>query len=204
MQPVVTSNLSNLAAQVEVERALVQAGVAVDNGLGLSGGDDTQTVISNSDEKMTVYSTTDGEPHLILKIDARRVLSKRLRDGRYAFWIPEMGGEAPKRIRGDVRCYLDPEFDESAISGMNAEWVNSIGLAGRVCNMGDPSKNIQRFKSAYDRDVHARTKHRVEWATIQEARERARQEKSDRDAREMREAMLALAGARAQDEKKPK
>jgi len=192
----VSSNLSSLAKQVEVERALVAAGIAVDNGVGLDGKEDTQTVSSNSDEHVIVYSTQDGEPHEILKLDARRALTKRLPNGKNAFWIPEMGGEAPPRTKGSVRCYLDPNFDESDnYYGTTRAWIDGIGLRGRTCNMMAPDKNNQMFTSDYDRDEHMAKKHRREWATIQAARERERTARYDRENRESREAMMALAQA---------
>ena len=198
----VTSDLTKLTAQVQVERALVEAGIAVDSGIPL-GGDDVQTITANSDEYVTIYGVNDGEPRRVLKIDARRLLSKRLRDGRYAFWIPEMGGAAPLRIRGEVRCYLDPDFSEGHGSlQLDRDWIDSIGLTGRVCNMMAPDKGIHVFATAFDRDDHARTKHRREYATIQAAIAARRAEFAEADIRQdredrraEREALLALAAS---------
>lgn len=189
----VDSNLSKLAGQIEVERALVAAGIAIDSGVGLEGKEDTQTVSSNSDEHTVVYSTQDGEPHEILKIDARRVLTKRV-NGRPAFWIPELGGEPPRRNVGEVRCYLDPEFDEKEqYDAIDREWIDKQGLRGRTCNMMAPDKNNQKFGSAFDRDDHMAKKHRREWATIQNALQRQRQDRYDREAQDTRKAMMTMA-----------
>lgn len=197
MAEAVASNLSGLVRQVEVERALVAAGIAVDNGLGLNGGEDVQTVSSNSDEYVTIYGTLDGEPRRILRIDARRLLTKRLTNGKPAFWIPEMGGEPPYRMgRGEIRCYLDPEFDESdQYDAIDRAWIDSIGLRGRTCNMMAPDKNNQRFISVFDRDDHMAKKHRREWATIQARLTRQREEAKNSADRETREAMMAMARA---------
>lgn len=192
----VSSNLTALAQQVEVEKALVAAGIAVDSHVGLDGKEDTQTISSNSDEYVTVYSTVDGEPHQILRLDARRALIKRVPGTRQpAFWIPEQGGEAPHRIsRGDIKCYLDPEFDESEqFDGVNREWIDSIGLRGRTCNMMDTSKNNQRFTSQFERNQHMQRKHPKEWATIQEEKTRQRDQRRYTEDRGTREAMLELA-----------
>ncbi len=190
----IQSNLSGLAAQVAVEQALVASGIAVDAGLGLDGKDNTQTVSSNSDEHVIVYSTLDGEPHEILRLDARRALTKRLANGRPAFWIPEMGGPAPARTSGSIPCYLDPDFDESdRPDHINREWIDSIGLRGRFCNGSAPDKNNAHFVSDYDRDAHMAMKHRREWATINTALGRQREAMYRAGDKDMREAMMALA-----------
>ena len=197
----VTSDLSRLTAEVEIERALVSAGIAVDSGLAL-GESDLQLLTSNTDEMVTIYSTRDGEPRRILRIDARRTLSQRGANGKPDFWIPEMGGSAPVRIRGAVQCFLDPAFDELAgPSKKDRVWVDSIGLAGRTCNMMNPDKGIPKFLSVFDRDEHMKHIHRREKQTIDAAIVLERQTRLDDDAREAREqqreataAMLAMAG----------
>lgn len=185
------SNLKDLGRQIEVERA-------IDPGFSMEDGDTAPTLTSNSREYITIYSTADGEPHEVLSIDARRILMKRFPDGRYAFWHPNMGGAPPTRVRGSVQCYLSPDFDETdGPAGFDRKWIDSIGLAGRVCNMNAPDKGIPKFLSSYNRDEHARTKHRLEYQTIKEAQQARRQAQYDADARQQREAMIRLAEAAA-------
>jgi len=173
---------------------------AIDSGVALQK-DEEQRLISNTDEKVTIFSTQNGEPRQILKIDAKRVLNKRLSDGRPAFWMDGMPGKPPVYTMGTISCYLDPEFDESdGPAGFDRAWLDKIGLSGRTCNMMAPDKHNQKFRSVFDRDDHAAKKHRNEWKIIQDAIEKnrlateAEERRLDREAQKAQSAaMLALA-----------
>lgn len=183
-----TASASTIAFDAAIETAL--------------GGDkDSATkVSSNTDEYVTVYSTVTGEAKSILKIDARRVLRKTLPGSAApAHWMPGMPGEQPKRIGvGAFKCYLHPDFDEKdGPARMDRAWVDSVGLAGVTCNMGNPANhNRADFPSAIVRDRHMQRRHRDEWEVIKQSRELALQQ-ADRDERRAdREAIVALAGGR--------
>lgn len=183
---------------------------AVDSGVALQK-DEEQRLISNTDEKVTIFSTQNGEPRQILKIDAKRVLNKRLSDGRPAFWMEGMPGKPPVYAKGTIACYLDPNFDESdGPAGFDRAWLDKIGLEGRTCNMMAPDKNNQKFRSVFDRDDHAAKKHRNEWKIIQDAIEKKRlateaeERRLDREAQQAQAAaMLALAGVRQEPKAEP-
>src|SRR5690554_5423069 len=103
------SEVEGIARRAAVSNALrIDAGVPLDEAEG-----DAQGLTSNTDAKVTVYSTIDGEPREILRIDAERVLGKRRSDGTPAFWMPGLPGDRPPYFQGFIKCMLHPEFDES-------------------------------------------------------------------------------------------
>lgn len=183
---------------------------ALDTGLEMGEGDETK-VSSNTDRRVTVFSTIDGEPRDILRIDAERVLAKRLPDGKAAFWFPGLPGTAPTYVKGEIKCFLSPDFDElDGPAGFDRTWLDSIGLRGRTCNMMAPDKGNQKFRTLYDRDDHAQKKHRNEWRVIQAALTKQREDRYEAERRAEREtqrvsaeAMLALAGRAVSAEVSP-
>lgn len=176
----------------------------LDGVLGADAGTKRE-MTSNTDEKVTVYSTLTGEEKQILKIDARRVLAKRFPDGRYMHWMPGMPGERPKAHKGSVKCYLHPEFDETdGVAGFDRAWLDSIGLAGRHCNDGNPSnRNRDDFTSELERDEHVRLRHPRTWRVVENARVAAERRREAEERRADREAMLALATPKATEAAKP-
>ena len=197
------SDIETLAAKVAVKQAIAST-------VALAEGDE-QTITSNTDAKITVYSTITGEPKQILRIDAERVVGKRIPGtNRMAHWIPGMPGDAPVYKKGTVSCILHPDFDEKdGPAGFDRAWVESIGVITK-CNDANPDKPARAdFKSVYDRDEHARTKHRRELQTIQNAltskrdREYQEERRLDRElAMKQADAMLALAGQNAEQKAK--
>ena len=191
----VTSTTKDFAVDAAVEKL----GVSIDTGITHDGSDIPARVSTDADRKVTLYSTTTGEPHEILLNDAPRVLRKRRRDGSRAFWAEEMPGERPLRVVGTVQCMLHPDFDETdGAAGFDRKFIDDIGLAGRTCNMMAPDKaNRGDFKSVYERDDHMAKKHRREWRTIEAAQEQADAARDRAERRETTDAMLALAGRAA-------
>lgn len=186
------------------QRASIRSALGADTGVELMEQGEVQQITSNTDVKVTVYSTTDGEPRQILRIDAERVLMKRRSDGRPAFWMEGMPGSAPNYLKGELKCLLDPEFDEKdGVSGFDRAFIDSLGLTGRTCNMMAPEKNNARFKSVFDRDDHMAKKHRRENSIIKDGLARIERQKAEDKADRATEAMLALA-SRAAPEPAPK
>lgn len=185
--------VTDLVRGAEISQALGQ----VPSGLSLGEGDTGLVTTANTDAKVTVYSMLDGEPRPILRIDAQRVLSKRLTNGQPAFWMPGMAGAAPEYKRGKVMCYMHPDFDEKdGPAEADRAWLDDIGLQGRTCNMADPSKpNKADFRSIYDRDSHMRAKHKDEWRIIEAAKERRQRAIEAEERRLDREAMRGMAQA---------
>ena len=188
------NQIADLGRQIDIEKA-------IDPGFSMEP-DETQRITSNTDEVVTIYPTSGvdvGRPRQILKNDARRVLLKRLPNGQPAFWMEGMSGSKPSAFNGTISCYMHPEFDETdGPAGFDRKWVDSIGLAGRSCNMSDTSKNNKAdFKSPFERDEHVRTKHRREWAIIQSSIEAKRRQDELDERRADRQAMQALAGGAA-------
>ncbi len=169
----------------------------VTTGIDLDGDDTPAQISSNSDEMVTLYSMIDGEPRPILNLDVPRVLRKVLPDGTPAFWHPDMPGSAPEYTRGQIKCMLHPDFDESeGPAQFDRHFIDGIGLTGRTCNLMAPDKsNVSVFKSVFDRDDHMAKKHRREWATIQDALQTASTQRYREEDRQTRQAMLSLAAS---------
>lgn len=171
----------------------------LDAGLGLDGGDDVQKLQSNSDAYMTLVDMETGMPRPVLRLDYKRVLAKLGPDGKPLFWMEGMGGpQPPAPLAKPFNCFLDPEFDELAGAlEIDRSYIDKIGLKGRTCNLRAPDKHNATFTSVWDRDEHGRKKHPREWRTLQEALARDTYEREREEAREMRQAMLAMAGGTA-------
>ena len=185
----------------DIARAAAVAS-AVGSGVALGEGEE-ERLTANTDDKITIYSMMDGSPREVAKIDAQRVLMKKLPGGGPAFWAPGLPGSAPEYTKGALKCYLDPEFDETAgPAGVDREWIDAIGLAGRTCNMMAPDKHNQKFSSVYQREEHMAKKHRNEWKTIQGAIETKRREDEATERRLYNEAILALAQSTAKPKEK--
>ncbi|MEE8457513.1 MAG: hypothetical protein V3S28_05645, partial [Acidimicrobiia bacterium] len=169
----------------------------VTTGLDLGTDDAPAQISSNSDEMVTLYSMIDGEPRSILNLDVPRVLRKVLPNGSPAFWHPDMPGAAPEYTKGQIKCMLHPDFDESeGPAQFDRQFIDGIGLTGRTCNLMAPDKaNVADFHSVFDRDDHMAKKHRREWATIQDALQTASTQRYRNEDRQTREAMLALAAS---------
>ncbi len=183
--------VTEFARNAEIDQALRS------QALTLGEGDAPISVSAHTGAKVRVYSMIDGEPRDILAIDAQRVMRKRLPDGRPAFWMEGMAGEAPPYRKGIIKCFLHPEFDEKGgPAGFDRTWLDSIGLFGRSCNMSDITKpNKADFRSIFDRDAHMRRAHPTEMRIITEAKETARVAREAEERRLDREAMLTLARA---------
>ena len=164
---------------------------ALDPGFALGEGE-AFSVTSNSDETVTVYSMIDGTSREVLKIDARRVLQKTI-GGKPAFWIEGMPGKPPKTTDGTIPCFMHPNFEDKVL-GVDRKWVDSLGLAGRTCNMMQPDRPSRAdFKSVFDRDDHMLHRHRREWDVIQRALATRETESNKANDTAFREALMALA-----------
>ena len=187
---------SDIARDAAIDRVGQTIGTGLD--LGPDDVDATLTVLS-SDKMVPVYSMLTGERKEVRQVDLRRVLQKMLPNGQPAHWAEGMPGEAPEYVRGEVKCMMHPDFDETdGSAGFDRDYIDHIGLTGRTCNMMAPDKNnVDNFRSIYERDRHMEKKHRVEWATIEDALEKDRLTVEKEERRQDREAMLALAGTAA-------
>ena len=175
-----------VTSDIARDAAIDRLGQTIDTTIQHDPDDTPARLSSNADQYVTVYSTLNGEPKQILKIDRRRVLGKTLPNGEYAHWAEGMPGDAPEYIKGTVMCMLHPDFDEGdGPAGFGRDYIDHIGLDGRTCNMMSPDKNnVDSFKSVYDRDDHMLKKHPREWRTVEAALGK------DRDAAELRERQL--------------
>jgi len=183
--------------------AMEAAVTAVENELGIGGqpeAEDHQYLTSNTNQYVTVLSMIDGEPRPILKNDFSRVIRKRLEDGRPAFWVEGMPYEAPEYKRGNLMCFLHPDFDETdGPWGIDRKFLeDEVGLVGYTCNMQNTKNNNRAdFKNVLMRTAHERSKHRAEYEATVDALERI-QATADRAAqRDQMAAILELVKGNA-------
>ncbi len=130
-----------------------------------------------------LVSMITGEPREVLRIDAPRVMRKRIPGTKDpAFWMEGLPGTPPAYKSGELMCLLHPDHP-------NREWIDSVGLAGRTCNMMDTTKyNRADFQSTYDMEAHMRRAHQREFSIYNDAL--ARQERAEE--KEWRQAQLGL------------
>lgn len=169
----------------------IKQGMELDEQLG-----DNVSMTTSTDRTVTVISMIDGEPRTILANDFERAMLKRLPDGRPSFWIEGMPGDPPPTpTAGVLRCFLYPEYEDDQNRGFDRAFVDSIGLAGRTCNMGNTAANNRAdFKTTFQRDAHERGRHRDERATLDAALAERERLTEREERRQDRAAMLALSG----------
>lgn len=173
---------------------IIKGGLALEEG---PQGDEV-TMTTTTDRVVTVYSMIDGAPRSILANDFERVMLKRLPDGRPAFWVEGMPGDPPPAVtQGTLKCFLYPEYEDEG-RGFDRAFVDSLGLAGRTCNMNNAmAKNRADFTTEFQREAHERSKHRDEHAVLEQGLARRERERERFDVEQTRAAMLALAGGNA-------
>jgi hypothetical protein len=127
-------------------------------------------------DRVTVYSTVDGRPSVVLVSMLAKTLMKTLPGGAKAFSL-----DAPEEAYagGSTRCLLHPEHEE------RATWDEpAIGLAGITCGKGN-------LRSQFDLRLHMEHRHKIEWGVIQERRERLEKERREERELALQEAMIA-------------
>ena len=108
--------------------------------------------ISPRRRRVTLYSTTDGEPIPVPEYMVRAALGATGPDGSPRFVSKQEN--APEYRLGEIKCFLHPESPERPI-------LKEIGLAGTSCNSG-------HLASAHSKRLHAQSRHKHEWAALQE------------------------------------
>jgi hypothetical protein len=189
----------SILKQVTAKRALEHS-LAFDSSLGPDGEplDTSHITTLTGDSKVVVYFVPNGERREILRNDAVRALMKMQPNGEPYFWMEGMVGERPVRLVGSIRCWLHPEFSfEDSEFAVDRAWLESIGMRGRFCNrMAPEKKNRADFDTMFERNEHARIKHRREFESIMAAIARREVEQDRADRTEATSAILTLAGGR--------
>lgn len=90
-----------------------------------------------------IYATLDGEPLIVTRKRARKLLERTLPDGRFMFVAD--AAKAPAYQKGAVKCFLHKESEERAL-------MDSLGLAGKLCPAG-------QLANAYAKYIHESGKH---------------------------------------------
>lgn len=90
-----------------------------------------------------IYATLDGEPLVVTRKRARKLLERNLPDGTFMFTADSK--KAPVYKKGDVKCFLHRESPER-------ELMNSLGLAGKFCPAG-------QLANSYAKYIHESGKH---------------------------------------------
>jgi len=98
-----------------------------------------------------IYATLDGEPIVVTRKRARKLLERKLPDRRFMF-VADIN-KAPRYQKGDVKCFLHKDSPDR-------ELMNSLGLQGKVCLAG-------QLANAYAKYIHETGKHVKTWDIYQ-------------------------------------
>lgn len=90
-----------------------------------------------------IYAVLDGEPLVVTRKRARKLLERKLPDGRFMFTADIK--KAPAYRKGDVKCFLHKDSDER-------ELMDRLGLLGKFCPAG-------QLANAYAKYIHESGKH---------------------------------------------
>lgn len=120
-------------------------------------------------DRVTVYSTIDGEPRHILIYMLAKVIRKKRADGKPAFSV----SQTIPYMEGSMPCMLHESYPDRAL------W-DSIGLRYRTCSMDG-------IATGMDQQLHMEHRHQQEWKTIVRYREELEKE----EERDFRRALLA-------------
>lgn len=197
---------ARMAMAREVRRAKLEARRAAmdkerDSGDGMSTMTHFEPLLSRSEwaddmgdaplmagdaQHVVLFSTEDGTPS---RVRAEQLVSKLMPDRQGRAWFSEKPinpewqyrmdpiSKMPVKLR-EVRykCMLHPDNPDRS-------WLESIGLAGITCT-------ADNIPSEFQRQQHMRKKHQIEWATIESAQAR-RREDEDRARQERLLEMMA-------------
>jgi hypothetical protein len=131
-----------------------------------------------------IYAMLDGEPLVVTRKRARKLLERKLPDGRFMFTADIK--KAPTYKKGDVKCFLHRDSPER-------ELMDSLGLQGKFCPAG-------QLANAYAKYIHESGKHVKTWDIwqkhVSDQKERQAVERQDRQfeaTMEQNAAILELA-----------
>lgn len=94
-----------------------------------------------------IYATLDGEPLVVTRKRARKLLERTLPDGRFMF-VADIK-KAPAYQKGALKCFLHKDSPER-------ELMDSLGLQGKVCPAG-------QLANGYAKYMHETVKHVKTW-----------------------------------------
>lgn len=131
-----------------------------------------------------IYATLDGEPLVVTRKRARKLLERLLPDGKFMFTAD--AGKAPAYKKGDVKCFLHKDSDQRKL-------MDNLGLIGKFCPAG-------QLANSYAKYIHESGKHVKTWDIWQkhvsdekETEAIARQERQFEATMQQNAAILELA-----------
>ena len=128
-----------------------------------------------------VWSMSDGEEAVLPRYQALAALNTKRADGSWA-WTAE-SDKAPRPRVNSVKCFLHPEAPERA-------FLDEIGVT-KTCPAGSLASNSSKRQ-------HAMRRHGSEWEQYQEEVQGIERRKADDRQERQLEAMMSLAGQRAE------
>lgn len=108
--------------------------------------DETEIIFADTSPRRPmaiIYATLDGEPLVVTRKRARRLLERSLPDGRFMFAADIT--KVPTYKKGNVKCFLHKDSQER-------ELMDSLGLAGKFCPAG-------QLANSYAKYIHESGKH---------------------------------------------
>lgn len=148
--------------------------------LGSVGAEEVVFIdVSPGRQRVALYSMETGEPISIPAYMVEGVMQRRLPGGGFAFTSDP--AKAPEYKLGDVKCFLHPESPDRHI-------LQEIGLGYKFC----PAAHLP---NEYEKQAHARGRHRKEWAAYQHHLDGQKQQRQEERQERQVEATLAMARA---------
>jgi hypothetical protein len=149
--------------------------------------DETEIIFADTSPRRAmaiIYATLDGEPLIMTRKRARKLLERRLPDGRFMF-VADID-KAPTYQKGDVKCFLHKDSEQR-------ELMDTLGLAGKLCPAG-------QLANAFAKYIHESKKHVKSYEIwekhVSDKKDKAaidRQERQFQATMQQNEAILELA-----------
>ena len=148
-----------------------------------------------------LWSMSDGTEISIPRYMVLGAITKYLKDGRYAFTAHPHACEcgkctpdvqAPIFRKGNVRCFLADDSPERTAGLLERAGLDHL----EPC----PAKEL---RSTYSKRIHAQNRHKQSWETLQDHIGTQRDQEYRDEQHKQTEAMMALAGAAAEERRGP-
>lgn len=169
-------------AKEAAEPGTVEEGQIIAERGDLAGGAVTKV---KSAGYVTIYCTRTGVPSRVNRNGLARKLQDKHTNTDFPEWVgkPAFDTEesrVPKPFRGECLCLLHKDHPDRAIMDEN-------GLSGlQTCGAA-------HLASPYEVDLHMKSKHRKEWATIKDMKEKIEKDVANARQERLIDAMIATA-----------
>lgn len=145
--------------------------------------------ISDPTILVTIYVAETGEPRHVpaWTLEGKNSIMRRRDENGQRVFVTKKPANSPWR-QGDVLCLLHRDHPRRAE-------FEAMGLVGKFCKAA-------HLGSDFSLNIHMQNRHKQEWATIQTAEQKARDEEYREFQKLQSQAALVAIGAKAETPKK--